>query len=300
MLEIRHLKMVQAISEQGSVTRAAEQLHLTQSALSHQLREAEELLGVPLFHRLNKKMILTEPGTKLLRSAGLVLQEMNRASEEIRRIAGGQQGVLRIATQCNTCYHWLPSMLRLFQQQFPKVEVQIVVEATRDPIEAVLDGRLDLAIAYTQISDPRLDSHSLFEDELIAVMPPDHPLATRSFLQPEDFQNQTLIVYSIPRHENLVFQQFFGPSAIQPKSVLAVMLTEAIIEMAKAGIGIAVLARWAIAPYLKSGVLRAVRMTRAGLKRDWSAVMLANQYRPAYYVEFAKLLSKNSPQRRKD
>src|SRR5262249_11195102 len=156
------------------------QLHLTQSALSHQLREAEELLGVPLFHRLNKKMVLTEPGTKLLRSAGLVLHEMDRASEEIRRIAGGQQGVLRIATQCNTCYHWLPSMLRLFQQQFPKVEVQIVVEATREPIEAVLDGRLDLAIAYTHISDPRLASYSLFEDELIAVMPPDHPLAPRS------------------------------------------------------------------------------------------------------------------------
>src|SRR5215210_8184117 len=147
-LEIRHLKLIKAIAREGSVTRAGNRLHLTQSALSHQLRDAEEKLGVQLFTRLNKRMILTPAGERLLSSADAVLDEIKRAEEDIRQIALSREGILRLSTECYTCYHWLPSMLNVFQQKFPRIEVQIVVEATRKPLDALLDGKLDLAIVH--------------------------------------------------------------------------------------------------------------------------------------------------------
>src|SRR5215213_1979984 len=122
-LEIRHLKLIKAIAREGSVTKAGNRLHLTQSALSHQLRDAEQKLGARLFTRLNKRMLLTPAGERLLVSADNVLEEI------IRQIALSREGVLRLSTQCYTCYHWLPSMLKLFQQKFPRVDVQIMVEA---------------------------------------------------------------------------------------------------------------------------------------------------------------------------
>src|ERR671939_869871 len=145
-LDIRHLKLIVAVTEEKSVTRAGERLHLTQSALSHQLRDIEEKLGTPLFIRLNKRMLLTQAGERLLNAAPLVLGELRRAEEDIRQIAQHREGMLRISTECYTCYHWLPAVLRPFHDLFPRVEVRIVAEATRRPLAALLDGRLDLAI----------------------------------------------------------------------------------------------------------------------------------------------------------
>lgn len=296
-LEIRHLKLIDAISSQGGMTKASRYLHLTQSALSHQLKEIEERLGTPLFLRLKRKMILTEAGEKLLQSAQRILEELELTEENLRRFANGQQGILRISTQCNTCYHWLPSMLTLFQKKFPDVEVEIVVDATARPIEALLEGRLDLAIAYTKPADKALSYFPLFEDELLAVVSPNHPLAGKAYIKPEDFADYPLIVYSVPLEENLIFQKILNPEGIAPKRIYKVMLTEAIIEMVKAGIGIGVLAKWAVAPHLKSRELRGLRLTKKGVHRNWQAVTLKNAPAPAYLLEFEKLLAANSPLR---
>ena len=266
---------------------------MTQSALSHQLKEIEERLGTPLFLRLKRKMILTEAGEKLLQSAQRVLEELELTEENLRRFAKGQQGILRISTQCNTCYHWLPSMLTLFQKKFPDVEVEIVVDATHRPIEALLEGQLDLAIAYTKPADKALSYFPLFEDELLAVVPPNHALAAKPYIKPEDFAEYPLLVYSVPLEENLIFQKILNPEGIIPKRIYKVMLTEAIIEMVKAGIGIGVLAKWAVAPQLKSRELKGLRLTKKGVHRNWNAVTLKNTHAPQYLLEFEKLLAKN-------
>src|SRR5262245_45497880 len=120
MLEIRHLQLVTAIAEEGGVTRAGLRLPLPPSALSHQRRDAEERLDVRLFDRIGKRMVLTPAGERLLRSARGVLEEMDRTEQEIRRAASREGGRLRLTTQCNTVYHWLPSPLRLFHRSPPE------------------------------------------------------------------------------------------------------------------------------------------------------------------------------------
>jgi LysR family transcriptional regulator for metE and metH len=291
-LEIRHLRLVDAISREGGMTKAAVRLNLTQSALSHQLREIEERLGTPIFLRLRKKMMLTQAGEKILSASRIVLDELERTESSIRRMATGQEGILRISTQCYTCYHWLPSVLKIFRKLHPKVDVEIVVEATLHPVKALLDGKLDMGIVFKPQEEKLLEYRSLFQDEMLVITSPDHPLSRQPFVKAQDLAEESLIVYSNTTNDSPVFQKVLTPASVMPKSVIRVMLTEAIIEMVKAGIGVGVMAKWAIAPYISSGVVRGVRLTKNGLFREWQAAMLPSPSRPAYYNDFIRLLTK--------
>ena len=292
-LEVRHLKLIVAITKEQSVTKAGKRLNLTQSALSHQLKDIEERLGTPLFLRLNKKMAPTPAGERLLASAKMVLGELKRAEEEIELLASNGPGILRISTECYTCYHWLPDMLKVFKEKYPGVEINIVVEATRRPLEALLDGELDIAIVNTRDDHNRLTFTPLFRDEMVAIMKPDHMLASRPHLEAEDFAEENLIIHNSLK-ENLVYQKLLLPSGVSPRQASQVHLTEAIIEMVKAGLGISVLARWAAWAQIDAGALKAVPLTCKGFYREWSAAMLKSKSSPSYLLEFVELLSSSS------
>jgi LysR family transcriptional regulator for metE and metH len=292
-LEVRHLKLVETVAREGGLTKAANRLHVTQSALSHQLRDIEDKLGAPLFLRLNKKMLLTQAGERLLSSAPAVLDELERAEEDIRQIALNREGILRISTECYTCYHWLPPVLKPFNREFPRVEVRIVAEATRRPIEALLDGRLDLAITSTAIRNQKLMFKPLFKDELVLIGSPDHPLAERAYVTAKDFASEHLLVYALPKEDLSIYQKVLIPAGVTPKHVSRVELTEAIVEMVKAGLGIAVMARWAVAPQVEAGTLRTIRLTSKGLHRQWSAALIRHKATPPYLLRFAELVGAN-------
>ena len=293
-LEVRHLKLVQAVTAHGSLTRAGAELHLTQSALSHQLRDIELRLGTSLFLRVGKRMVLTPAGEQLLRSADDVLAMIDRTEETIRRLAGTSGGVLRISTECYTCYHWLPSLLKEYRRAHPRVEIQVEAEATQHPLPYLLDGRLDVAIVSDPVRDRRLVTRRLFDDEMVVILEPRHPLATQPYVRVEDFANETLLIYP-PKEESTIYQQVLISAGVRPAKLQQVQLTEAIIELVKAGLGIAVLARWAVAPYVKAGALRAVPLTRRGFTRTWSAATLKDMARVPYVRDFIDLVAKHPP-----
>jgi len=290
-LDIRHLKLIVAVTEEKSVTKAGERLHLTQSALSHQLRDIEERLGTPLFLRLNKKMVLTQAGERLLYSARQILEELKRAEDDLKQMTDNHHGALRLSTECYTCYHWLPELLREFSQQYPKVEVNVVAETTHQPLPALLNGKLDLAIVSTVSRDKRLLYKPLFKDELVAILPPAHPLTARPYLRARDFADQHLVLYVPPKDSDL-YQMVLTPAGIAPAKLSVMQLTEAIIEMVKADMGISVLARWAVQEQIEAGTIVARPVTRKGLFRQWSAAFLKHDFVPAYVNDFVELLSR--------
>lgn len=291
-LELRHLRLIRAVAQEGSVTKAAHRLHLTQSALSHQLKDAEAEFGTLFFTRLNKRMILTTAGERMLKSAHLVLDEMRRVEEEIRQLTLNREGVLRISTECYTCYHWLPPLLKIFNAAHPRVDVRIMVEATHDPHRALLNGEIDLALVSSPIRNGKLSYKPLFQDELAVIVSNDHPLASRPFVRAEDFTPEHLIIYSAPEG-NLAFQQVLVPAGVTPRKVSNVQLTEAIVEMVKAGVGIGILARWAVAPQIAAGTLRALPLTGKGLHRRWCVATLKSSSAVPYLSEFVRLLADN-------
>lgn len=292
-LEIRHLKLLAAVAEEGSVTRAGTRLHLTQSALSHQLRDAEERVGSPLFLRIGKKMTLTPSGEQLLVCARRILEDLANTESQIRALNGGARGVIRVSTECYTCYHWLPPVLRKFHAKFPKVEVAIDADATSDPAAALLGGRLDVAVMSRLPRNKNLKGTPMFEDELVLVMSSDHPLADNSEIRPKDLATETVLIYP-PREESVLLNKILAPAGIEPARVIEVPLTEVIIELAAAGTGVGMLAHWAVAPHVERGRL-AVQRIGGGVRRQWHAVTLRNQSNSRYLPEFLSLLAAFCP-----
>jgi LysR family transcriptional regulator, regulator for metE and metH len=287
-LEVRHLKLLAAIADTGSVTEAGKRLYLTQSALSHQLRDAEEMLGTALFLRLGKKMVLTAAGESLLATARHVLDELRCAETRIHGLNGGTRGVVRLSTECYTCYHWLPPVLKKFHSQYSDVQINIDAASTNRPIEALLDGGLDVAIVSTPPKNKSLRATPMFEDLMVLVMSPDHRLTEFENVPPRELAGETVLIY--PPKEDSTLMGILRSVAVEPERILEIPLTEAIVELAAAGTGIALLPRWAVSPQVDSGRVVVRPLSSKGVVRRWYAVTLRNQKMPAYLAEFLELL----------
>lgn len=292
-MEVRHLKLIKEIAERGSLTKATDSLFLSQSALSHQLKEIESQLGTSLFHRVNKKLVITGAGKIVLASARKVLQELEDTKIMVKNYVGGDTGSVRVATQCYTCYYWLPSLMQDFNKEFPNVEINIFPEATKDPIRQLLAGKLDLAVVSEREDNPNITYQKLFTDELLAVVHKDHPWSKRKYVNARDFANENVLVHSLPIESIFLYRELLIPEDVQPKKVIPIELTEATFEMVKARMGVKVVTRWIARPYLRDGLLAAVPVTRNGLYRAWYAATLAQPDEPQYIKNFIEHLRCN-------
>lgn len=293
-LEIRHLRLVTAVAEHQSLTKAGDVLHLTQSALSHQLRDIEDRLGARLFHRLNKRMLPTAAGERLLDSAQTVLTELRAAEDAIRHGLVPRPTPLRLTTECYTLYHWLPAVLKPFRLKFPLVDVRIDPGATSDPVGRLLDDKIDLAIVSSEVKHPRLTVMPLFEDEHVLLVPTSHRLAGQPFVRLSEFRQECLLTYT-GAEESDFLMRVLRPARVAPARIEIVKLTEAAIEMVRAGLGVTVLARWAVEPFVRRGGLRAIRVTSTGWFKHWRAVSRAHQAAEDYVQEFLRLVIATAP-----
>ncbi|MDQ6769611.1 MAG: LysR family transcriptional regulator [Gemmatimonadota bacterium] len=278
LLEIRHLRLIAAIVDAGGVTRASDRLYLTQSALSHQLRELETQLGTRLFLRVGRQMVLTLAGERVLAVARSVLRELHAAEADVVSENGTRpRGLLRLATQCYPCYHWLPVVIAEFRQHSPGVEIRVVPEVTRCPMPALLVGELDLAIVThppgekPEGASKKVELSPLFEDEMVAVVSPSHPLSGREYLRPSDLAGEHLLLYNAPAGQSTLLEDVLRSAAVRPASTSRIEFTDAIIALVKAGLGVSVLPRWALISPMRDGSVVPIRVTPKGLYRQWTA-----------------------------
>ena len=299
-IEIRHLQMVTAVAASGSVTQAARALHLTQSAVSHQLRAIEARLGTPLFLRLGKRMVVTAAGGRVLETARRVLDDIKAAEDDVRRHGAGGASVIRVCAQCNTGYHWLPPLIDAFRRKHPAVDVSIAVEHTMRPLEALLEGLLDVAIVTDAVRSSHVRTRPLFEDEHAAIVAPDHRFAAQAFVSPKELAGERLLLYSSSPDDSFTIQKILKPAGVVARRVSFVMLTEAILEMVKARLGVSVMQTWAIAPALRAGDVRAIPITASGIRRQWRAATLTQAGRVPHVDAFIDLLAARAmPARRR-
>lgn len=294
-LDSRYLRMVAEIARTESVTRAADRMHVTQSAISHQLRELESKLGTAVFVRSGRRMLPTPAGRLLLEAAGPVLDTLDQVEARVSQLARNVVGELRLAAQCHTGYHWLPPLVSQLRVKYPAFDVRIAPEYTLNPLAALLDARIDLAIMNSDTDDRRLRYHALFDDEHVVVVAPSHALAHRPFVAPKDLADHQLFLYSRSIEESFTVQRVLRPAGVEAKRITYLQLTEGILEMVKAGMGISVLPKWSIANAVGAGDVIALRINRTGVFRKWFAATLDGIPATPFMKDFIRLLTRQGP-----
>lgn len=293
ILELRHLKTLVALREAGNLLRAASLLNLTQSALSHQIKQLEDHHGLPLFERKSTPIRFTPAGDRLLKLADLVLPQVDEAERDLSRYAQGEVGQLRITVECHTCFDWLMPSMDAFRKRWKEVDLDIVSGFHPDPVALLYDHRADVAIVADADPDEEVSFHPLFHFEIIALLAHDHPLAGKEYLEAEDFATDTLITYPVPDDMIDVIRQVLKPAGITtPRRTTE--LTVAMLQLVATGRGIATLPAWAAQNYLDRDYVLAKRITRKGLTGRLYLACLPEISDKTYLTDFVETIRQTS------
>ncbi|MEJ2028240.1 MAG: LysR family transcriptional regulator, partial [Limibacillus sp.] len=238
-LSLNHLNLLVALADTGSVTAAAGRLGITQSAVSHRLREAERRVGLPLTLRGEQGLVLTPEGERLRAFGERFIKELVRLEQEMRAAGGGGRALLRLGQATYSRYHWLPAFLDYLADCEPTLSIDLSGRATARPFASLLEGSVDVSTVYGRPSAlPRFRWRKLGSDPLVAVMAPGHRLASESFLDSTNMGDERFYTYP-------------------------------------AGFGVGIFSRWAVAPELSDGTLLARPVGPEGMVLDWWAVSRA-------------------------
>lgn len=307
MLEIRHLETLLAIRQRGSLQEAAECLHVTQSALSHQLRDLEVRLRIPLLNRRTRPARLTTAGLRLVALAEDVLPRIRAAESELQRLSSGQAGRLHVAIDCHSCFQWLMPTLDAFRKNWPEVSLDLTAAFAFAPLPALVRGDVDIVIT----SDPQplevVSYTPLFAYELVLAVSGRGPLARQSVVEPEDLADQTLITYPVARERLDIFTAFLDPATVEPAAVRTAELTAMMVQLVISGRGVAALPNWALDEYRTLPGLRICRLGEGIWRTLYTAVRHEDKNSPymrsfltqATETSFATLAGIRAPGRRR-
>ncbi len=272
-LDIRHLEMMLAISQEGTLAEAAHVLRVTPSALSHRVREAERRLGVPLYKKRGRTLRPTAGAEILINAAGRLLFDMVQSERLAVGSAEGVRHFIRLTVSVYNCFHWLPAFLVGLRGQHPDIDIDIEADAVLNPYENLATEMIDMVISPGVILPGTFDAVPLFADELVAVTAPGHPFCDRDFVEADDFLQETSLNYSMVHQPGFEADRFWAPANAYPAREIKIGSVEAICELIKAGFGVSILSRWALKPHIEAGTLKATRLGRDGLDIAWNAVM---------------------------
>lgn len=271
MLELRHLKSLVAIAETGRLVWAAERVHLTQSALSHQVKALEDYFGVTLLDRTQTGLRFTGAGDRLLKLARETLSAVGAAERDLAALKADGQGELRVVLECHTCFDWLMPVLDVFRQRWPAVEVDLVSGFHSDPMRLLSSRQADVVIGASPGKRRDLIVFPLFRFEILVVLPLDHKLRGKPFLSAQDFASETLITYPVPEDRIDVIREVLTPAGVTPKRRTA-ELTIAILQLVASRRGIAALPSWGVVNYVGQDYVAAKSIGKQGLWSDLFAV----------------------------
>ena len=245
-LEMRHLRAVRAIHDAGGLSKAADILNLTQSALSHQIKGLEDQVGIDLFVRRTKPLKLSVAGMRMLKLADRVLPEVEAAEDEFRGLLSGKAGRLHIAIECHACFEWLFPVLETFRKAWPDVDVDIRPGLAFDALPALAREEVDVVVSSDPEAHPDLEFSPLFDYEPVFVASSQHPLSQKEWIEAQDFRDEVLITYPVERPRLDVFSQLLMPAKVEPRSVRQIELTAVILLLVASNRGVAVLPDWVV------------------------------------------------------
>ncbi len=288
-IEFRHLRSIKAIHEAGGLARAAEQLNITQSALSHQIKGLEDQVGVELFVRRSRPLKLSAAGLRLLRAAERILPEVAALEAEFTGLRAGKSGRLHIAIECHACFEWLFPVLETFRKTWPDVDVDIRPGLAFDALPALQKEEVDLVVSSDPETLPGVEFTPLFDYAPVFVASSQHPLAQKPWIEAEDFRGETLITYPVERARLDLFSQLLTPAKVEPAAVRQVELTAVILLLVASNRGVTVLPDWVVREVKYSSDYVTRPLTKNGLMRRLYAATRTEDLEKPYMSDLIRL-----------
>ncbi|HVW30601.1 MAG TPA: LysR family transcriptional regulator [Polyangiaceae bacterium] len=268
MIERIHLAIIREVDKQGSLTAAAAQLCLTQSALSHAIRKLEEQLDTKIWLREGRGLRPTQAGRYLLSVANRVLPQLAIAEERMLQFAKGERGTLRIGMECHPCYQWLLKVVSPYLARWPDVDVDVKQEFKFGGIGALFAHDIDLLVTPDPLYKPGLHFEPVFDYEQVLVVARGHALAGAEYVRPEQLTSEVLITYPVDVERLDVYALFLSPAGIAPRRHKTIETTDIMLQMVASGRGVAALPRWLIDEYAGKIDVVPVRLGRRGIAKQ--------------------------------
>jgi len=268
ILERIHLAIVREVDRQGSLTAAADQLHLTQSALSHSMRKLEEQLGVAIWYREGRSLRPTQAGEYLLAVANRLIPQLQHTEEQLQQFAQGERGALRIGMECHPCYQWLLKIVSPYLAAWPAVDVDVKQKFQFGGIGALFGYEIDMLVTPDPLYKAGLHFEPVFDYEQVLVVGPGHPLRGQHHAKPEQLSNETLITYPVAIDRLDIYTHFLMPAGISPKRHKPIETTDIMLQMVASGRGVAALPRWLVEEYARKLDVAAVRLGKTGIAKQ--------------------------------
>jgi LysR family transcriptional regulator, low CO2-responsive transcriptional regulator len=280
-ITVKQLRLLTAAARGGSFAAAAEACNVTPPAVTMQMRQLEDDVGLPLFERDGRGLRLTTAGKEILAAAekiDAVLADCAAGLAGLQSLAGGRVAVGVVST----AKYFAPQMLAAFARSHPGIDIELVIGNREDTITAFRDGRLDVAVMGRPPEGVEVESALIGDHPQVIIAPPDHPLAQRRAIPPRDIAGETLLMRETGSGTRLLAEQFLGQHGIKPRIGMEIGSNETIKQAVIAGLGIAFISGHTIASEIQDGRLAILDVAGLPEMRQWFVVRLqAKRLMPA-------------------
>lgn len=299
-MEIRQLRAFLAIAEAKTFTAGARRVNVTQAAISMQIRQIEEELGLPLFTRTPRRVILTEAGEYLLERARTIIREHDSAVAEIAELGGVEHGRLRIGSaSAEFATVQLPRILIALKKVFPNSELGISAGTSAALVDKLLHGEIDIAFVSLPVENSGVTTELLFSDQIVAIGHPSHPLASKKTISAAALAAETLILGERGGNTRRLIDNMFDAANVRPNVVMELSRQEAINQMVEANLGVGTAGAKAIAKEVRDGKLISWKLEGSEVKWELGLARLKGGYFSPIAKEFVQLCKENYIERDK-
>lgn len=286
MLERIHLEIIAALDTYGSLTKAAENLYLTQPALTHSIKKLEQLVGTKIWYKEGRDLKLTQSGKFLLKKAKYILPLFKETEYSLNAISQGKMGQFRIGVECHPCYEWLVGIIDGFLKDWPDVDIDVTRNFQFDGIEALLTHQVDLVITPDITNHDKLDYIPVIDFELLLVTDPGHTLADKKYIVASDLKDQTILTYPVPIERLDIYTSFLIPENIKPHKHLPIEATEIMLQLAATGRGVCTFPNWLVEKYSSTYNIKGVPMGEKGIQKKLYMVIRKEDSEISYIKNF--------------
>ncbi|MBO9490362.1 LysR family transcriptional regulator [Endozoicomonas sp. G2_1] len=286
MLERVHLEILSAIKEHGTLTKAADSLHLSQSALSHSIKKLEGQIGTAIWQKEGRNLRLTAAGERIQTLATRLLPQFQHTELQLKQIAKGEMGSLRIGMECHPCYQWLLRVIQPYLEQWPEIDIDVKQAFQFGALGALMSYEIDLIITPDPLFKPKINYIPVFDYEHRLVVADSHPLAQQEFVMPEQLSDQVLFSYPVEPQRLDIFSQFLYPAKCSVKKHKIIETTEIMLQMVAAGRGICALPGWLVDEYAQSMPIKSLRFGKQGISKQIFIGMRNDEQQLDYLNEF--------------